>query len=596
VATYSGIQGVRLLHGFTSDREQTSFAIETLGAPQLVRLAPDPLGLTFGNLEGSIRAVQNQGRGGGARAEALLEFTRTLEGQERRQMGERINDLSTSLADLARLLNNTPGRKHIVYLSEGFDTSTLFGTQDRGAQERMNQAIEDGRIWEVDSDERFGDSHSQNQLENMFKEFRRADCTLQTVNIGGLRSAANVEQGSRRDFERNRATLSGQDDSLSLMAGATGGEYIRNFNDLSQAMGEVLERTALTYVLTFQPSDLKLDGKFHRLKIRLKDGPKGARLVHRPGYYAPLPFAETSPQARRLQTAGLLLGGAQGGSLNLAALAVPSLPSTTRKSPTENQTSTTNWVPVLMSLDGKSLTSNSLTQNTPGVERRPSGTRKMQLEVYAYAMDDAGTVCDYLSHSMTIDPAQAGPQLIRGGLLFFGHLNLSPGSYNLRFLVRNNQDGTYGLRHQRLLVPEFAPGQKVVLQPLFLGTPGRALMVREDLAPGEQLPPYPFLLDDQPFLPAVLAHIPHGGSATAALFLHGFVESPQIIPRIYTAEGSSASGAEISIADPIAGPEPGVWRATLTLQGSSLPTGKYRLEVRVGEGKSHRTAFEIDAP
>lgn len=147
VATYSGVQGVRLLHGFTPDREQTAFAIETLGAPQLVRAAPDPLGLLFGGLDGSIRTVQSQGRGGGARAEALLDFARALEGQERRQMGERITDLSASFAELARLLDSAPGRKHVVYLSEGFDTSVLFGTQDREAQQRMNQAVEDGRIW-----------------------------------------------------------------------------------------------------------------------------------------------------------------------------------------------------------------------------------------------------------------------------------------------------------------------------------------------------------------------------------------------------------------------------------------------------------------
>jgi len=605
VATYSGIQGVRLLHGFTPDRERTAFAIETLGAPQLVRAAPDPLGLLFGGLEGSIRTVQNQGRGGAARAEALLTFTRSLERQERRQMGERITDLSASFADLARLLDSAPGRKHVVYLSEGFDASVLFGTQDREAQQRMNQAVEDGRIWEVDSDERFGDAHSQNQLEKMFEEFRRSDCTLQTVNIGGLHSAADVGQGSRRDFERNRAALSGQDDALSLMAGATGGEYIRNFNDLSRAMGEVLERTALTYILTFEPADLKLDGKYHRLKVRLKGGPKGARVVHRPGYYAPQPFADASPQARRLQTSELLLGGKEGGSLDLAALAVPSLPTdpsaaekiSARISATISATSSatdsaTNWVPVLLSFDGKNFTSRRPRDGHPEAD----DSSKIQLEIYAYAIDDEGTVHDFLSHSMTIDPTQAGPQLARGGIQFFGHLDLPPGSYNLRFLVRDNRNGAYGLRHQRLLVPAYAAGEQVVLEPLFLDTPGRALMVREDLAPGEELPPYPFLLNGQPFLPAVPAQVVGGESMTAALFLHGFAEPPQISTEIHTSKGQPATGATISVAAPTAGPEPGVWRAVLTLESGSLPAGHYLLEVRVADGRNRQTAFEVSIP
>ena len=54
----------------------------------------------------------------------------------------------------------------------------------------------------------------------------------------------------------------------------------------------MLTRTSVTYVLAFQPKKLKLDDKYHRLKVRLKNGAKGARIVHRPGYYPPKPYAE----------------------------------------------------------------------------------------------------------------------------------------------------------------------------------------------------------------------------------------------------------------------------------------------------------------
>lgn len=597
VATYSGVHGVRLLHGFTSDRARTAFAIETLGAPQLVRSAPDPLGLLFGGLQGSIRAMQNQGRGGAARTEALLDFTRSLERQERRQLSERIIDLSASFADLAYLLDNAPGRKHVLYLSEGFDTSVLFGSQDREAQQRMNQAIEDGRIWEVDSDERFGDAHSQNQLENMLEAFRRADCTLQTIQIGGLNSAADVDQGNRRDFERSRATLSGQDDALSLMAGATGGQYIRNFNDLGNALGEVLERTSLTYVLTFQPTDLTPDGKFRRLKVRLKNGPKRAQVVHRPGYYAPRPFAATDQDARRLRNAELLLGGEEGGTLELSALAIPALPSAVVEAPNAAQQEPQHevqqglqWVSVLLALDGAALT---------GRRSRGAGRRPLEFEVYAYALDDTGTVHDYLSHVMTIDPAQADPQLVRGGLQFFGHLDLPPGDYNLRILVRDTGDGAYGLRQRRLQVPSYAAGDVVILQPLFFDTPGQALIVRENMAPGEPLPAYPFLLDGQPFLPAVPPRVAPDVAVNGAVFLHGFTASPRLSAHIY--RGNDATSAEanptntetnVTFASPTAGPEPGVWRVAFTLHGTALPPGSYQLEVRADD-TSHRTPFEI---
>jgi YHS domain-containing protein len=43
----------------------------------------------------------------------------------------------------------------------------------------------------------------------------------------------------------------------------------------------------VSYILGFQVADLPEDGSYHKLQVRLVDGPKKARLTHRPGYYAP---------------------------------------------------------------------------------------------------------------------------------------------------------------------------------------------------------------------------------------------------------------------------------------------------------------------
>ena len=45
VASYSRVTGARLVLGFTPDRMQARFAIDTLGLPQLVEAKRDPLGL-----------------------------------------------------------------------------------------------------------------------------------------------------------------------------------------------------------------------------------------------------------------------------------------------------------------------------------------------------------------------------------------------------------------------------------------------------------------------------------------------------------------------------------------------------------------------
>ncbi len=47
------------------------------------------------------------------------------------------------------------------------------------------------------------------------------------------------------------------------------------------------ETTAASYLLTFQADEVAVDGSYHRLKVRLTGGPRGAKVIHRPGYYAP---------------------------------------------------------------------------------------------------------------------------------------------------------------------------------------------------------------------------------------------------------------------------------------------------------------------
>ena len=83
------------------------------------------------------------------------------------------------------------------------------------------------------------------------------------------------------------------------MANETGGELFKDANNLREPLDRVLERTSVTYLLTFERSDLKPDGGYHKLRVKAKL-PPGARLTHRTGYYAPRPFKELDPLEKNL--------------------------------------------------------------------------------------------------------------------------------------------------------------------------------------------------------------------------------------------------------------------------------------------------------
>ena len=74
-------------------------------------------------------------------------------------------------------------------------------------------------------------------------------------------------------------------DVLGEVAQGTGGEFIHNDNDL-QAGFEKLAGHPAEYMLAFAPRDLKIDGKFHALKVELAEKQKGYSILARKGYFA----------------------------------------------------------------------------------------------------------------------------------------------------------------------------------------------------------------------------------------------------------------------------------------------------------------------
>jgi hypothetical protein len=51
-------------------------------------------------------------------------------------------------------------------------------------------------------------------------------------------------------------------------------------------MEEVLERTSLTYLLSFRLPPSERDGLRHKIKVRLKKAGQGTRLLYRPSFVA----------------------------------------------------------------------------------------------------------------------------------------------------------------------------------------------------------------------------------------------------------------------------------------------------------------------
>jgi VWFA-related protein len=573
VASYSASRGPELVLGFTADHHQAEEALARVGNPEV---AADPLHLTLppengpragsGGSGGGSRHGNDDGDSGSGGIDINAVVNAAADRAALQAEQRDVTSFTRAVAAFAKMLGSIHGRKYVVFLSEGFNDKLLLGTEDDAEIQAMNEASAAGQTWKVDSDARFGNTKLSGLLEKMLEELRRADCVVESVDPGGLR-AFGGENGIKPATGQN---------TLFTIANDTGGELYRNFNDLSVAMNEMLKRTSVTYVLTYQPDGVKHDGEYHKLRVELKNAPRGTRVVYRPGYYAPKPFKDQSATERMLDAANRVVNGEEGGALSASVLAAafqgPGGPGAKA------------YVPVLIEVDGKSLLAGTQAKTLP-------------LEIYAYAMDEKGTVQDFFARTLGLDLGKVEPVLQKSGLKFYGDLSLAPGSYTLRILVRNGTTGALVAKVLPLAVPAFTQAATVLLPPFFPEAPGRWLLVRKNAEAPKDMP-YPFQMQSQPFIPAALPMLRPGEETKVALM--GYHLQPGVLKadsRVFSRAGEEIGSGEVRLGQRQAGATIEPDRVSATFRPPALKPGEYMLLITLtdaaGKAETSTTSFVV---
>jgi VWFA-related protein len=162
----------------------------------------------------------------------------------------------STLGSVIRRLASMPGQRLIVLVSPGFYISGDFRRQE---SELIDRAI-------------------------------RSSVTIGTVDARGLYAAVLDDPHTTNiylsrafdDLEQKRVLYNYS--SLGEFADATGGTWFHNNNDLVEGLNRVAAAPEYYYVLGFTPTDLKLDGKFHELKVVVKAKDVTSQARH--GYFA----------------------------------------------------------------------------------------------------------------------------------------------------------------------------------------------------------------------------------------------------------------------------------------------------------------------
>jgi VWFA-related protein len=136
----------------------------------------------------------------------------------------------------------------------------------------------------------------------------RAGIVINTLDIKGLyvpsangvdislRASGSTVYPAEMNTYRAASDLA-QTDSMMQIANATGGTFFHNRNDLAAGVEKLTAVPEYSYLLAFKPQDLKSDGKFHKLRVQLKQG-AGLTVQARNGYVAPRP-SDSKQDAQR---------------------------------------------------------------------------------------------------------------------------------------------------------------------------------------------------------------------------------------------------------------------------------------------------------
>jgi VWFA-related protein len=216
----------------------------------------------IGQLEMERRLVQGE-----------LRMLRAFDSLDRDHRGYgTTNALSAVLQSLVEL----PGRKTLVFFSEGLPASPALQTHLQSVVEAANRS--NVTVYAVDASGLraiSGTLETQKEIEEAGKErLRQVETANELTDQPMTRTVEHAEDLMRLDSQGGLARL----------AEETGGFLVRDTNDLRSAFRRIDEDMRFHYLLTYAPKNTTFDGRFRTIDVKVKRS--GVEVFARKGYRA----------------------------------------------------------------------------------------------------------------------------------------------------------------------------------------------------------------------------------------------------------------------------------------------------------------------
>lgn len=466
VAIVRVVGGRGLLEQFTSDKPLLRRAIAEIGptstpysafnqlaTPERLDKMPAPMGsasgdvgLTPASIPSNPDMVSSVGNGldYDAAPDAVTQGMRAL----------------SALAITGQVVDNMkplPGRKSLVLISGGLPA--FASTQQQVDSKGAPITIQESRSVST------GVAALINRLTDRAS---RAGVVINTLDIRGLAATRGVSgftdpgneaksglgnfDSSGATFGRtadmaqfdNKAldTLTGHQ-GLETLAAATGGISVVNTNNFREGLDRVVGRSSY-YILAYKPSE-PFDGKFHKLQIKVDKS--GAKVYSRIGYVATADEPSAQPMTKNDMIVKAAMSPLARRDVDLyGALQYRLMPNNSAS------------IDVDLRIDLSKL----------DLKQGSDGKYHATLDVVGFLLNRAGKTEQGFSQTLNVAlTPDEYKRALDSGLGYTGHVELLPGNYQLRAVVRDAETGKVGSLSKYIEVPDMTK-KRLTMSSVFL--------------------------------------------------------------------------------------------------------------------------------
>lgn len=319
-----------------------------------------------------------------------------------------------AIGQVAKMLKSFPERKALIYFSAGVTRTGMENEAQLEATENLAQKA-NMAIFPIDT------------------RGLMADPPGGGAGKAGARGGSSLYNGGA--YNAQRSAINASQDTLNSLASDTGGKMFVDSNNIGLGIENVQKTMSSYYLIGYYSNNDKEDGRYRKITYKLNSKISGAKIDGRQGYYADKNWQKMNGEDKEFQLTQALSAGDPVTDLPLV-LQLDYF----RVSPTAY------YVPCSIRVPGSVV---ATAQKGGAVETQLDFAGQVQDETHAAVQ----TVRDNIK--IRLDGANA-ERATKGTYQYDAGFTLLPGTYHLKFVVRENISGKMGTFETRFTVPDLS--------------------------------------------------------------------------------------------------------------------------------------------